>query len=424
MKALGTKLALQAALLSLLFGAAVPLRAQPQRTAGSDLYVCNKGTVPVEVVVAARGWDVLRGFGKYYWTIKGSTLAPQECGVIKNPDGDPSYIAFGLTDSKGEWGPGRIAQVPDLGSIKRNIFSDDEKVLTSATKAMCARRDATFYVMDDDFSTDCAPLKLTGRGRDLGQGPLLPLSSALYFHPNSYLCGEVYPGGPYQCEWTHYFLNISPSATGRELHATRGTKGGADAATNADSGESGDTRVLKAIAKAMAEEQQREAQAKADAAEAQARHLREQAAAREEKQKQILAADAAGNPDAKVPAQMIKRDQEDNRKRWAGTRQSPAAYDPQWIGQNMVIVGTVSRVEVDSKGYPQWVTIYFKESPDATFVVCSPYAEVFQERVGLNLSALVGKTLEAAGQVESPYCGPKASKGSIRVLESKQWQLR
>src|SRR6185369_3328367 len=109
-------------------------------------------------------------------------------------------------------------------------------------------------------------------------------------------------------------------------------------------------------------------------------------------------------------------------QRWAGTHQSPAAYDPQWLGQNLVITGTVSRVEVDTKGYPKWVTIYFKESPDAAFVVCSPYPDLFQERVGLNLNSLVGKTLEAAGQVESPYCGGKASKGSIRVVGSKQWQ--
>ena len=153
-------------------------------------------------------------------------------------------------------------------------------------------------------------------------------------------------------------------------------------------------------------------------------HAREQQAAREQKQQQILLADAAGNPDAKIPAQMIRREAEDNRERWAGTRQSPAAYDPRWKGQNVAIVGTVSRVEVDPDGSPQWVTIYFEESPDATFVVCSPYPDLFQERVGLNLSALVGKTLEAAGQVESPYCGQNnASKGSIRVVESKQWQV-
>jgi hypothetical protein len=66
----------------------------------------------------------------------------------------------------------------------------------------------------------------------------------------------------------------------------------------------------------------------------------------------------------------------------------------------------------------------FKESPDADFVVCSPFPDLFQEKVGLNLSVLVGKTLEAAGQVESPYCGQKTSKGSIRVVESTQWQIR
>ena len=420
MKALN--LPLQAALFLIFLVSAVPLYAQPDRTAGSDLYVCNKGTVAVEVVTATRGLDILRGFDKYYWTIEGATVAPQDCTVVKNPDGDPSYIAFGLTDSKGAWGSGNIAQVPDLGSIQ-SLFTQGRKVLTGATKAMCARRGATFYVMDDDFSTDCAPLKLTGRGRDLGEGPLLPLTSALYFYPDSYRCRDVVIGiaSTYECEWTHYYLNVSPNATDRELHATRVS--GADGAVT-NNGESGDTRVLNAIAKAMADELQKEAQAKADADAALERQLREQAAARVEAQKQILAADAAGNPNVVVEAQMIRRDEETNQQRWAGSHQSPAAYDPQWMGQNLVITGTVSRVEVDTKGYPKWVTIYFKESPDATFVVCSPYPDLFQERVGLNLSALVGKTLETAGEVESPKCGPNASKGSIRALVSTQWQLR
>jgi hypothetical protein len=195
------------------------------------------------------------------------------------------------------------------------------------------------------------------------------------------------------------------------------------------------TQFLKALAKAAAEQRQKQDQADAAAAaerrrqaqanspEGKLQHARDLQAAREQKQKQILAADAAGNPNVKVEAQMIRRDEEVNRQRWAGTRQSPAAFDPQWMGQNVAIVGTVSRVEVDPNGSPNWVTIYFKESPNATFVVCSPYPDLFQERIGLNLSALIGKTLEAAGQVESPYCGQKGSKGSIRVVESKQWQV-
>jgi hypothetical protein len=120
---------------------------------------------------------------------------------------------------------------------------------------------------------------------------------------------------------------------------------------------------------------------------------------------------------------MAAREQEENRKRWGASHQSPASYDPQWMRQDMVITGTVSRVEVRSDPAPHWVTIYFKESPDAIFVVCSPYPEMFRARVGPDLSVLVGKTLAAAGQVEPPYCGNKVPKGSIRVVGSEDWQL-
>lgn len=181
---------------------------------------------------------------------------------------------------------------------------------------------------------------------------------------------------------------------------------------------------LKALADAADAQNKQRAQAEADAAESQLQQSRDRQTAREAKQKQILAADAAGDRNVTVEAQMIRREDEINRQRWSGARQSPAAYDPKWMGQNVSIVGTVSRVDVDPNGSPQWVTIYFKESPNATFVVCSPYPDLFQERVGQNLSVLVGKTLEAAGQVESPYCGGNAPRGSIRVVESKQWQIQ
>ncbi|HEY6618955.1 MAG TPA: hypothetical protein VIY68_05375 [Steroidobacteraceae bacterium] len=228
MKAIGTRLALQAALILVFLGPAMPLHAQQQNIAGSLLFVCNKGTVPVELVAAIRKWDVLRG-SKYYWEINGTTMAPQECSYVKNLEGTPSYIAFGFTDSKGEWGSGSIAQVPDLGSVQKTLLGKLEKILTGATKAMCARTDANYYAMNDDFSTDCATLKLSG-GQDAGHGPFLPLASALYFYPSAQLCDPQRA-----CEWTHYYLNIFPSATDRELHATRGTKSDADAATQSSS---------------------------------------------------------------------------------------------------------------------------------------------------------------------------------------------
>jgi hypothetical protein len=48
---------------------------------------------------------------------------------------------------------------------------------------------------------------------------------------------------------------------------------------------------------------------------------------------------------------------------------------------------------------------------------------MFQERVGLDLNALVGKTIQVAGQVEGAMCGYKVPKASIRAVISTQWQI-
>jgi hypothetical protein len=135
------------------------------------------------------------------------------------------------------------------------------------------------------------------------------------------------------------------------------------------------------------------------------------------------AAAAAADPYAEMRAQAWARDEEANRQRWAGPRQSPAAYTPQWMMQNKVIRGTVRRIEIDNSNFPRWVTIYFKESPDATFVVCSASPGIFEEQVGTDLSVLIGQTLEVAGSVSGAMCGHKVPKGSIQVYQKAQWQL-
>ncbi len=63
------------------------------------------------------------------------------------------------------------------------------------------------------------------------------------------------------------YLNISPSATDRELHAAVGTASGADDAKG-DGGDSLGTQLLKAVAKAAAEKRQKEAQRQAQVAAA------------------------------------------------------------------------------------------------------------------------------------------------------------
>jgi hypothetical protein len=133
--------------------------------------------------------------------------------------------------------------------------------------------------------------------------------------------------------------------------------------------------------------------------------------------KRLEAAVAAGNRNAIVPLQAHQRDADEAQQKWKAPRGSPGDYEPRWIGENIVLRGTVSRVRVKD-GSPSWLTVLFKESPDAAFVVCSPSPEVFRERFGRRLSVLVGKTLEVAGQVEQCMCAGKA--GSIRVVEPSQ----
>jgi hypothetical protein len=104
----------------------------------------------------------------------------------------------------------------------------------------------------------------------------------------------------------------------------------------------------------------------------------------------------------------------------AAIAQSPAAYRDTWRGQTRIVRGTVSRVEMASSGYPKWLTIYFKESPDGAFVACSPYPDMFAETVG-DLYRLVGKTLQVTGPVGSAMCAGKGA--SINVVESAGYHV-
>lgn len=104
----------------------------------------------------------------------------------------------------------------------------------------------------------------------------------------------------------------------------------------------------------------------------------------------------------------------------AATAQSPAAYRDTWGGQTKIVRGTVSRVEMASSGFPRWLTIYFKESPDGAFVACSPYPDMFTETVG-DLYRLVGKTLQVTGPVGSALCAGKGA--SINVVESSGYRV-
>lgn len=199
-----------------------------------------------------------------------------------------------------------------------------------------------------------------------------------------------------------YFLTVAAVTNNREMVAVAGNSD--------DKTEIAPGVAAQDASKALAEYARKKRQQQLDAAD---RAFAAQQAATKQRD-----ADAAAKGDAyaKVRVEAWARFEEEQRQIWSLPPQSPASYDPQWLGKTKVIKGTVSRVEVDTTNRPQWVTIFFKESPDATFVVCSPSPGIFRERVGQDLSALIGETLEVAGNVEGSSCAGKAA--SIRVVKS------
>ena len=86
------------------------------------------------------------------------------------------------------------------------------------------------------------------------------------------------------------------------------------------------------------------------------------------------------------------------------------------------IRGTVSRIAVDFDNPQHWMSIFFKEQPESSFVVCSPDPQMFRETIA-DLYTLVGKTMEVTGKVEKSQCSYASQADSIRVLDSQHYRV-
>lgn len=103
--------------------------------------------------------------------------------------------------------------------------------------------------------------------------------------------------------------------------------------------------------------------------------------------------------------------------------QSVAGYQPSWIGQKMVVIGTVSRFDLrDVKGEP-YVYLYFKERPDSTVVACTRDASWLLGLLGVkDFQSVVGTTLQFEGEVVNGTCTPHGAglwiyqRGQVRIV--------
>ena len=383
------------------------LQARSPRYGTATLDVCNKGTVAVEVVVAKKeDFSFVDSLDVYGWT----HIPPGACKQVYEAVGGekgaglPAYIGFAIYE-RGQISAGTIDPVPDLGLMKWTWISDVH-VLTKADKKFCVSMAGASYQIRRDAEPDCS----TFHPNHHDHGPYSPLAAAVYFQPQLSFFWDVtdkFEGGK-------YYLNVAPKPGDRNLHASKGTESGADAKDD-------DVDVAKALKKlGDAAEEIRRRQAAQERAAAEAERQRS-AQAEADRQKRLEIAAANGDPNAKLSLEVAARLEAESRQKWSGPRFSPGGYVPRWMDENIVLRGTVARVYLKTPGSPPWLTIFFRESPDSTFVVCSPHPDLFQEKFGSDFSGLIGKTIEVMGQVEAPFCAGKTA--SIRVVEANQFRL-
>ena len=361
------KWGLQGMLLLILFSGAFPLHAQ-------TLDVCNKGTVTVEVVVATREGFAL---APYYWAIKGTPIAPGACeNVYQTVEGQyHAFIGFGFAYSQGQWGAGTVDRVPpDMGSSVWGLWP--HPILSKAEKTLCVRRDKTHYLVDvDNPETDCATLRLGGRGEDVGHGPFVPLAAVLYFQPEAArwysdpILGGSWIGGK-------YYLNVAPKPGDRNVHASVGTESGEDRRSPEQL--KADAELRKKLEEAIAREHAE-------------RERHERVVAEYDREKAIVRSDV----------------------------KSVADFSPDWMYKPVSVKGTVSRLEVQ----PMWVVVHFQESPTGAFVACfrrrlreeGEKGPIFEGSNGRDYSELIGKTVDVYGRVGRPACAPGAAGMDVRL---------
>jgi hypothetical protein len=96
----------------------------------------------------------------------------------------------------------------------------------------------------------------------------------------------------------------------------------------------------------------------------------------------------------------------------------PGSYDPRWVGKPVIVRGTVAGINVDTRGFPQYATIRFKDSSANGFVAFSPYPDMLQSSYGDNFAGLIGKTIEVQGDVQKFN-----QNAGVRILSLRQLKV-
>ncbi len=215
-------------LLFLLIGlSAVPSLQAQARYTRALIHVCDKGTVPVSVVVVepslilfthnvhVDGWIVIQPGSceqVYADSQTGNFHVAQE-----------AYIGFGFRDAQGRFVAGTVDSVPDFGRvfIAKILTKSDKKFCVSNNRVFYNINDPAFYHTQDPAETNCAAFHPGGAGDVGNDGPFFSFAAALYFQPVTGACLGQFNG----CQDADYVLDVAPGAKDRDgnLHASVGS---------------------------------------------------------------------------------------------------------------------------------------------------------------------------------------------------------
>jgi hypothetical protein len=365
--------------------------AQAQSAATVALSVCNAGKVDIDVFVAKEG------------KVSSSHIGAADCARVYSENrGVPAYVGLALVDSHGQWGTARrLDLLPDFGG----------DVLTRADKNVSVRRGdkevpAQLQLLFRPRNPTCrspAPSHAAQDNLPLYANGTQRLNAQLQDQDQDRVISSL--GGP--CETLGYVLNVVAYPDSREITFNK-----------------------------FCEPCDKKAEARITPEERAGRQRREDAVNQEIGKLRAtgpLGALVMGNAvnQAKQQAQKEEREREQERPaaaermNWNDLLVACARArtgNPVQVPKNILIGGTVSRVDVTPDPFEptvERVNIYFKESPDGAFNVCSTRPDIFQDMFGPDFrSRMIGKTLEVEGAVTRAYC--KGYQASIRITLARQ----
>jgi len=374
---------LVATLLSL--STAPPAAAQEEDQGPASLTLCNKGTRTVNVAFGLHDMVLVAPSLR---VVAWQTVKAAECKDVYESGSInyvplPAYLAFAFMGPQGQVTPARVASIPDIGAwehrsayMSARFPSGQGPALTRSTRQLCVSAEPQDYTVPFNAAVNCASPRPQG-----AQGARSPITAQVLFHPSGRTCVSNV-AGDLLCSGGRYYLDVAPKAGDLELHATHGD--------HAD----------ESVAQPLTPEQ---------IAAGLANGAREVTA--------IANAIVNGRP---IPGTRGDEPLDFSQKRarwWTSATRPAASYQATWIGQIVVVRGTVASIG----GSGMDAAIVLKESPKTALTVCPQYPNRLRQVYGEDLNLLVGKTIEVTGEVERyEPCGTGAT---IRIFELEQFRV-